>query len=146
MRQNTLYLALPVIFLALLVGFVDYGTDPQQDYYAGGTTVGTRGGLNVIAGDGLTVSGADNAADDRVDLTLDTDAETGTATVTAGNTTVDVTHGLGATPARVFLSPTTDTLGARWWVSAKTATTFTISLHTNQASDVSFDWRAQAEE
>ena len=34
-----------------------------------------------------------------------------------------------AAPTRVELTPTTDTLGQRFWISAKTATTFTITAN-----------------
>jgi len=66
----------------------------------------------------------------------------GTATITAGDTSVDVTHGLAATPTRVQLTPTTDTAGKRYWVSAKGDTTFTITIDSSHTADISFDWRA----
>lgn len=40
----------------------------------GGTTVGTRRQLNVIPGAGITLTGADNPSDNRVDLTVNTTA------------------------------------------------------------------------
>lgn len=40
----------------------------------GGTNVGTRQELNVIPGAGITLSGADNAGDNRIDLTVNTTA------------------------------------------------------------------------
>lgn len=40
----------------------------------GGTTVGTRQELNVIPGAGITLAGADNAGDNRIDLTVNTTA------------------------------------------------------------------------
>ena len=67
----------------------------------------------------------------------------GTATITAGNTSVDVTHGLAGTPTRVYLTPTTDTAGKRYWVSAKGSTTFTITIDSSHTADISFDWLAQ---
>ncbi len=68
----------------------------------------------------------------------------GTATITAGQTSKDVTHGLATTPTRVYLSPTTDTGGKRYWTSAKGSTTFTISIDSSYASDISFDYIVQA--
>lgn len=66
------------------------------------------------------------------------------ASVLAGTASIAVTHGLGVAPLRVYLSPTSDTQGARWWVSAKGATTFTISLNTNAVTNpITFDWTAQ---
>jgi hypothetical protein len=67
----------------------------------------------------------------------------GQATVTAGQTSVVVNHGISTVPTVIFLNPVTDTLGARWRVSARTATTFTISLNAAQASDITFDWTAR---
>jgi hypothetical protein len=70
----------------------------------------------------------------------------GTATITAGQTSVNVTHGLATTPTRVVLTPTTDTAGRRYWVSAKGATTFTITIDSTHTADITFDWRAQVGE
>jgi parallel beta-helix repeat protein len=67
---------------------------------------------------------------------------TGTATITAPATTVDVTHGLAAAPTRVLLSPTTATAGKQYYVSAKDATTFTITIDSAAEADISFDWQA----
>lgn len=67
----------------------------------------------------------------------------GQATVTAGQTSVVVNHGISTVPTVIFLNPVTDTLGARWRVSARTASTFTITLNAAQASDITFDWTAR---
>ncbi|MHA1286991.1 MAG: right-handed parallel beta-helix repeat-containing protein [Candidatus Thorarchaeota archaeon] len=72
-----------------------------------------------------------------------TTENSGTATITSGNTSVDVTHGLADTPTRVQLTPTTDTAGKRYWVSAKGSTTFTITIDSSHTADISFDWRAE---
>jgi len=66
----------------------------------------------------------------------------GTATITTGQTTVDVTHGLAAAPTRVILSPTTATAGKDYYVSAKAASTFTITIDSAAEADISFDWQA----
>lgn len=66
------------------------------------------------------------------------------ASVAAGTASVAVTHMVGVAPLRVFLSPTSDTQGLRWWVSAKGATTFTITLSGNATTNpVTFDWKAE---
>lgn len=66
------------------------------------------------------------------------------ASIAAGSASVAVTHGLGVAPLRVFLSPTADTQGLRFWVSAKTATTFTITLSGNAVTNpITFDWQTQ---
>jgi hypothetical protein len=68
----------------------------------------------------------------------------GTATIAVAGTSVVVTHGMNVTPARVLLTPTTDPQ-QRYWVSAKTATTFTISVSAAIAtSAVNFDWLAHS--
>ncbi|MCK9327638.1 MAG: right-handed parallel beta-helix repeat-containing protein [Bacteroidales bacterium] len=67
---------------------------------------------------------------------------TGTATITAAATTVNVIHGLAAAPTRVILSPTTATGGKDFYVSAKDATTFTITIDTEADEAISFDWQA----
>lgn len=66
----------------------------------------------------------------------------GTATITASATTVDVTHGLAAAPTRVIITPTTATAGKDYYVSAKDATTFTITIDSAADADISFDWQA----
>ena len=71
-----------------------------------------------------------------------TTENSGTSTIATDATSIVVTHGLAATPTRVQLTPTTDTAGKRYWISAKTATTFTITIDTSHTSDISFDWRA----
>lgn len=71
-----------------------------------------------------------------------TTESSGTATITAGQTSVNVTHNLAGAPTRVQLTPTTDTAGKRYWVSAKGSSTFTISIDSAYASDISFDWNA----
>ncbi len=67
---------------------------------------------------------------------------TGTATITAGQTSVTVTHGLAKSATHVQLTPTTATSGKPYHSSAKTATTFTITIDSAAASDISFDWFA----
>lgn len=69
-------------------------------------------------------------------------SKTGAGTITAGGTSVNVSHGLAATPTRIIISPTTDTAGKRYWISAKAASTFTITIDSAAASDILFDWQA----
>lgn len=68
--------------------------------------------------------------------------KTGSATIAAAATTVNVTHGLAAAPTRVLLSPTTATAGKQYYVSAKAASTFTITIDSAAEADISFDWQA----
>lgn len=66
-----------------------------------------------------------------------------TATITAGNTSVIVTHGKGSTPGHVSLTPLDD-LGARnYWVSDIGATQFTIHISmVDPWGDHQFKWAA----
>lgn len=65
------------------------------------------------------------------------------ATITAGNTYVDVTHSLAATPTKVRVTPNTN-LGTRaFWVSDKGASTFRININSSDSIDHTFDWEAQ---
>jgi len=70
----------------------------------------------------------------------------GTATITIGQTSVNVVHGMAKAPTRVQLTPTTATAGKQYYVSAKAATTFTITIDSETdddiTDDVSFDWQA----
>lgn len=64
----------------------------------------------------------------------------GSSTITSGNFNVVITHGLGSTNYKAQVTPTVDP-GGRWWVSAKTATQFTINIITvAPVGGVSFDW------
>lgn len=67
----------------------------------------------------------------------------GTLTITAGQTSKSVSHGLATAPTRVYLSPTADTGAKRYWTSAKASTTFTVSLDSAHDADISFDWIVQ---
>ncbi len=65
------------------------------------------------------------------------------ATITAGNTYVDVTHGVGTTPTAVQVTPTTN-LGTRSvWVDTKGASTFRININSSDVIDHTFDWEAE---
>jgi hypothetical protein len=68
----------------------------------------------------------------------------GTATVTNGNSSVSVDHGLAVTPAvsDILLTPTADP-SVRYWVSATTSTQFTITLSAAASGDKTFGWSAR---
>lgn len=52
----------------------------------------------------------------------------GTATITIGNTTKVVAHGLGDTPTDVQLTPKQDVGSRRFWWDSEDATNFTINI------------------
>jgi len=68
----------------------------------------------------------------------------GLATITAGNTTVDVTHEIDTTVNQPIISLVcaNDMGGAHYWVSDPNATTFRINISAIQGGDVSFRWYA----
>lgn len=65
----------------------------------------------------------------------------GTLTVTSGNTTGVFAHGLGATPARAFATPTSDPGAGRYWVT-KNSTQVIVNFNTAVGSNVTFDAEA----
>ncbi len=144
--DNRGYIALAIIFVVVALTLLRSTNVGLVDFYDDGTQIGQRSGLNLVSGAGIVVTGADDPTNSRVNVTLTTDAASGSATVTAGDTTVNVTHGLGTTPARVQLTPTASWVGTTWYVSAKGATTFTITLSASIGTNITFDWRASAEE
>ncbi|RLI74084.1 hypothetical protein DRO97_06425 [Archaeoglobales archaeon] len=66
----------------------------------------------------------------------------GTATITAGNTSVTVSHGLVSTPSKVIVTPIGDP-GDRFWVANIGASSFDIVVATAPGSDVEFNWEAE---
>src|SRR6266700_3013829 len=76
-----------------------------------------------------------------------TTENSGTASITSGNTSVTVTHGLSVTPTlqQIAITPQTS-LGsaAFFWVSSPTSTQFTLNVNANPAQTVTFSWRADA--
>ena len=146
MDNNRTYIALAVIFVVIALTLLRSSNVGLVDFYDDGTQVAQRSGLNLISGDGITVTGADDSTNSRVNVTIETSAASGTGTVSSSSTTVNVTHALGVTPSRVLITPGTDWTGTVWWVSAKTSTTFTVTINPAIGSDFTFDWRASKEE
>lgn len=67
---------------------------------------------------------------------------TGTATITAGDVYVDVTHGKDSTPKSPTPVPIDDLGGRRFWVSDVGATTFRINVDSSDLEDHEFKWAA----
>jgi hypothetical protein len=74
----------------------------------------------------------------RVDEVFSTTA----ATITAGNTSVSVPHGLAESPNTIIITPRTD-LATGAYISSRNAAAFVITIPNAQDSDVSFDWYAR---
>ena len=64
----------------------------------------------------------------------------GTATITAGQTRVTVSHGLAATPTKVLLTPYGN---IKVWVENITSTSFDIVTDTAQTADIQVAWYAE---
>jgi hypothetical protein len=72
-------------------------------------------------------------------------ANSGTATIASGSTSIVVSHGLVTTPTRIIVTPRENPTNAVsfWWVDTLTTTQFTINVNTDPgASNLDFDWRA----
>jgi hypothetical protein len=70
----------------------------------------------------------------------------GSASITSGNTSIAVSHGLSMTPTLNQISVTPQTsLGSAgyWYVSGVTSSQFTINVNTNPGQTVIFGWIAQ---
>lgn len=77
-----------------------------------------------------------------------TTSKSGSAAVLNTTSSVVVTHNLSATPAQadILVVPIVDLAAAgiiRWWVSAVTATTFTITVNAATTADAFFAWSAR---
>ncbi len=144
--SNSSWFFLMIPFVALLVAVSVHIGGGMVDFYGDSTHTAQRGGVNFLSGTGISLSASDDPTNNRVNVTVRTGADSGAATIASGATSVAVSHTLGSSAARVQLTPSTDTLGARFWVSNITSTQFTINLHASQASDIDFHWRAQSEE
>ena len=65
----------------------------------------------------------------------------GTATITIGNTSVTVSHGVGSTPNWINVMPQ-DENGLGWYVTAIGATTFQINIQVPQLGNADYIWSA----
>jgi hypothetical protein len=63
----------------------------------------------------------------------------GSATINAGSTSAVVNLPISITSYSVVISPTSS-VSALWWVSNKTATSFTINIATAPSSNTTFDY------
>lgn len=72
----------------------------------------------------------------------DHEVTSGSATVTAGNSYVDVTHGLSGTPDinKIKVTPQDDLAGRVPWVSNVGASTFRINIPVDLESDHVIGW------
>lgn len=68
------------------------------------------------------------------------------ATISAGNTSVVVNHGLKSTPRSIRLTPKSTPGATLWWWDTPTATQFTIHLTGAAAADIVFDYFAAMNE
>ena len=66
----------------------------------------------------------------------------GAMTITAGNTSVDETHGLVVTPeeGKINITPLSNLGGKSWWISNVTSTQFRINISAADAGNLNFEW------
>jgi hypothetical protein len=67
----------------------------------------------------------------------------GTATITAGDSMLTVSHYLGVTPSNIQLTPQTNLSGINYWIDAVGTSTFRIRLCLPAIDNCSFYWRAK---
>ena len=67
---------------------------------------------------------------------------TATATIVAGNVSVDVPHTLGVVPSIVTVELQDDLAGRNWFVTGKTALKFTLNINGPDIGDHVFVTRA----
>lgn len=65
----------------------------------------------------------------------------GTATLVAGDTSIVVTHGCGATPTSVTANPSQNI--GNVWITDIGATTFKINTSASTGTDTTFYWKAR---
>lgn len=63
----------------------------------------------------------------------------GSATIISGNTSIIVTHGFGATPSVIIVTPKTNE-GVNFYVTNKTSTQFTTNIQWSQEVDCEYEW------
>nr|WP_319491751.1 right-handed parallel beta-helix repeat-containing protein [uncultured Desulfobacter sp.] len=83
--------------------------------------------------------GGTNRVDGNVNFRTE---NSGAVVLLAGQTSVDVFHGLVEAPLIANLTPTSDTAGKRFWVGTKDANTFSLCIDSLAIRDISFDWTA----
>jgi hypothetical protein len=67
----------------------------------------------------------------------------GVGTITAGQVTVNVPHGLGVVPTGYSCDPAVNSLGVDIYIESVDATNLKISMDFVQAADVNFSWMAE---
>lgn len=97
--------------------------------------------------DGFSAIKVDNVTTGRWLRLRNSNSMSGTATfnVVIGTGSYTVNHGLSTAPARIFITPASANASAPAWVSAITATNFTVTffgLPVQVLSNVSFHWLA----
>lgn len=92
----------------------------------------------------MQTSKADNSAYDasKDEWNEPHDVTSGSATIVAGSTYVDVIHGVGSTPDinKINWHPQGDLHGYGTWISNVGATTFRINIGSQLMEDITFGW------
>jgi len=108
--------------------------------YAGAITLGA--GSTLIQNGVFNFASLSKDASAQIILTSAKFMNSGTGTVTAGNTSIVITHGLAITPtlANIDLTPQDNLSGRNIWVSTPTSTQFTIHLSSADAINHVIGW------
>ena len=82
----------------------------------------------------------DHAKGDVADVLLN--FTSGTATILAFNTYVDITHGLSITPSigGIIITPNDDLGNRYWWIDTIGDTTFRLNISSSDFGDHIFGW------
>ena len=83
----------------------DNSTIQKIETRVGGTLIGTRKSINLIAGSNVTVTGSDNSGSDRVDITLSATGGGGTGMAEPSSNGLAVRTSSGASAARSIVAP-----------------------------------------
>ncbi|RLC77390.1 MAG: hypothetical protein DRI61_11650, partial [Chloroflexi bacterium] len=133
-------------YYTLILG--NYFEGNTNDLRLGLTTYQTRNTYvynNIFTGTVSLINTTDYVFKDNIGYVTEA---TGSYEITGDgtNTSFTISHGLATTPSQVLITPTNSSMAsATYWVSAKDATTFTITFSSAPASGtkLSFDWYAK---
>lgn len=96
---------LPASAIKDLPTVTDNSTIQKIETRVGGTLIGTRKSINLIAGSNVTVTGSDNSGGDRVDITLSATGGGGTGMAEPSANGLAVRTSSGASAARSIVAP-----------------------------------------
>lgn len=124
-----------------------YGTDKYGIYSNSASNVGNMILGNAFSGSYVTAKTNLDTTNNTFSRNLNYRSESkGVANITAGNTFVDVAHGLDFIPASgaVQVTPVNDYGTTRWWLQSVGATNIRIQVNAAPAGTLTFVWNVNA--